>query len=39
MKKSIIPKMPTSIARRNGSASRCTAGAALTSSSSAGAAM
>ncbi len=38
MKNIIMPKMPTNIARRNGSASRCTSGAALTSSSSAGAA-
>ena len=38
MKNSIIPTMPRNIARRNGSASRCTSGAALTTSSSAGAA-
>ena len=38
MKNIIMPKMPTNIARRNGSASACTSGAAFTRRSSAGAA-
>jgi hypothetical protein len=37
MKKIIMPRMPTRITRRNGSASACTSGAAFTSPSRAGA--